>query len=92
MVCSFGMTARILPCAVSLTAMYTSKRFTAEDESAWLPAYWLTDMNISTVLHMNTIRFTVRGEISNLFDTDYQVLPGYPMPGRTFRVTVGLDY
>jgi outer membrane cobalamin receptor len=72
--------------------MYTSKRFIANDESAWLPEYWLTNMNLSTALHVNPLRLDVRIELSNLFDRDYQVLPGYPMPGRTFKFVLGVDY
>jgi outer membrane cobalamin receptor len=72
--------------------MYTSKRFISENESEWLPDYWLTDFNLSTVIPFDQIRLNVRTEVSNVFDRDYQVLLGYPMPGRTFRLTVGVDY
>jgi iron complex outermembrane receptor protein len=91
-VCAIGLSARMLGLYLSVSEMYTSKRFTAEDESAWLPEYWLTDVNLSTVLRLNFVRLNLRTEVSNLFDIDYQVLPGYPMPGRTFRCTVGVDY
>jgi len=91
-VCTVGLSAQMLGLYLSISEMYTSKRFTAEDESAWLPEYWLTDINLSTVLPLNFIRLNLRTEVSNLFDIDYQVLQGYPMPGRTFRCTVGVDY
>ena len=89
---SLGISARLLGISLSLSEMYTSKRFIASDESAWLPEYWLTDFNISTVIPFNPIRLNVRIEVSNVLDKDYQVLPGYPMPGRTFRLTLGVDY
>ena len=91
-VCSLGISARVMNLCFSLSEMYTSKRFTNENESAWLPEYWLTDFNLSTVIPVNPLRLNLRTEISNVFDKDYQVLLGYPMPGRTFRLTLGIDY
>jgi outer membrane receptor for ferrienterochelin and colicins len=91
-VCSLGISARFLGFSLSVSEMYTSKRFIADDESAWLPEYWLTNMNFSTVLQLHPLRLDIRAEVSNLFDRDYQVLPGYPMPGRTFKVVLGVDY
>jgi len=35
-------------------------------------------------------RISLRGEVQNLFDTDYSYVKGYPMPGRTFFL--GLKY
>jgi outer membrane cobalamin receptor len=89
---SLGITARLLGFSFSLSEMYTSKRFMAADESAWLPEYWLTNVNLTTVLPLHSFRVDVRAEVSNLFDRDYQVLPGYPMPGRTFKFVLGVDY
>jgi vitamin B12 transporter len=91
-VCSLGCSANIAGFNCTFTEMYTSKRFITEDESGWLPEYWLSDVNFSTVVPLNSVRLTLHAEVSNLFDTDYQVLPGYPMPGRTFRLTIGIDY
>jgi vitamin B12 transporter len=34
---------------------------------------------------------TVKGEINNLFDREYQYVKGYPMPGRTFAIGLRVD-
>jgi vitamin B12 transporter len=91
-VCSFGISAQVLGLYLTISEMYTSKRFITEDESASLLEYWLTDFNLSMVIPLNPLRLNLRTEVSNVFDIDYQVLPGYPMPGRTFRFTLGVDY
>jgi outer membrane cobalamin receptor len=91
-VCSFGISAKIFSFQCNISQSYTSERFTTEDESVSLPDYWLTDLNISTVVPLNSLRLNFRVEISNVFDTDYQVLPDYPMPERSFRITLGIDY
>lgn len=36
--------------------------------------------------------FSVRGEIRNLFDKDYQYVKGYPMPGRSFYLGIRYDF
>lgn len=36
--------------------------------------------------------FTLKGEITNLFDTDYDHVKGYPMPGRAFFLTLMYTY
>jgi len=36
--------------------------------------------------------FTVRGEVTNLFDEDYAYVKGYPMPGRGFFINLRWDY
>ena len=80
-VCSFGTSLRMWSLNVNITESYTSERFTAEDESAWLPHYWLMDFNLSTVFALQHIRINLRAEVSNVFNNDYQILEGYPMPG-----------
>jgi vitamin B12 transporter len=36
--------------------------------------------------------FTVRGEVTNIFDEEYAFVKGYPMPGRGFFVSLRWDY
>ncbi len=36
--------------------------------------------------------FTLRGEVTNLFDTDYAYVQGYPMPGRGLYLGLRWDY
>jgi vitamin B12 transporter len=35
---------------------------------------------------------TLRGEIQNLFDEDYEYVQGYPMPGRMFFLGLRYDF
>lgn len=37
-------------------------------------------------------RFSVRGEVHNLFDEDYAYVKGYPMPGRSFFAGIEWDF
>jgi vitamin B12 transporter len=87
-----GFSIQVYDISFNLTHTISSKRFIKEDESASLPQYSLMDINLSTSLRFNLLRLNLRAEISNIFNNDYQVLQDYPMPGRTFRMTIGIDY
>jgi outer membrane cobalamin receptor len=91
-VSSFGVSIKVFDLSFNVVNTLTSKRYIKEDESQWLPAYSLTNVNLSISLHLALVRLSFRTEVSNLFDADYQVLPYYPMPGRTFRLSVGIEY
>jgi outer membrane cobalamin receptor len=42
-------------------------------------------VNTSAGLRLTNM-LSLKGRIENLFDTDYQLVHGYPMPGITFRL------
>ena len=63
------------------------KRITADD-------FTVADFMISKRI-LKTERYggiTLRGEINNLFDKDYEYCQGYPMPGRSFFISMRYDY
>jgi outer membrane cobalamin receptor len=37
-------------------------------------------------------RFSIRGEVHNLFDEDYAYVKGYPMPGRSFFAGLAWEF
>ena len=62
--------------------------------SAILPGFTVADLTAS-YRFLETRRwgsYTVRGEITNLFDEDYAYVKGYPMPGRAVFVSLRWDY
>jgi vitamin B12 transporter len=67
---------------------YTGRRFTSSDESQYLPAYLLN--NITTGLKLGSGRgsFDFNFKVENLFDVNYQAIAWYPMPGRTFIISL----
>jgi outer membrane cobalamin receptor len=91
-VVSLGFSVHLKKLSLHMTQIYASRRFTEEDESQWLPGYSTTDMNISYLLQLGMMQLSLRGELSNLFDADYQVLRNYPMPGRSYKVGMSVEY
>jgi vitamin B12 transporter len=71
---------------------FTGFRYYTEDNTAFLPGYSVCDLTVRTKLAFGSLGFSVKGEVNNLFDKKYQVIPGYPMPGRSFRMTFGVEY
>ena len=68
--------------------LYAGKRWTGQNINAnLLPAYSEHSLFCSITLH----KFRVMGEIINLFDTQYQIIKDYPMPGRNYRVTFSIN-
>ena len=71
---------------------FTGYRYISEDNADFLPSFKLTDIAVAGRMSINQLSMAIKAEINNLFDEDYQVIIGYPMPRRSFRLTVGVQY
>jgi vitamin B12 transporter len=69
-----------------------STRFTSEDNLSSLPGYRTTNATLRLVMRLLGADLITRAEVENLFNTEYQVLAGYPMPLRSYRVSAGLSF
>jgi outer membrane cobalamin receptor len=77
---------------IRLSHTFTGFRYFTEDNTAFLPGYAISDFSVRTKFRSGRTSVVVKGEVNNLFDKEYQVMLGYPMPGRSFRLTVGVEY
>jgi len=58
------------------------------EESAPLPAFYLVDIYLQkNIFFWGSFLITVDFALNNVFDTDYEVISGYPMPGRNFSLS-----
>jgi vitamin B12 transporter len=73
---------------------YTGKQYTDGDNSDdfAMKAYAVTNLWLAYPIIKKAIHATVNGEINNVFNTQYQVRPGYPMPGRNFKIGLTLQF
>lgn len=69
---------------------YTGERFTDENNQSLIGAYSTLDLLISYHLEYRGIMSGIRWNINNLLDSDYEVIPFYPLPGRNHLVTITL--
>ena len=51
-----------------------------------LDEYWLHSVRLSGVVKLKSTQVRIYGKVNNLFDTHYQVIRSFPMPGRNFEV------
>ena len=63
-------------------------RYTTTTNDASLPAYHVFNALIGYAREVAGGRMEVKGEVLNLGDVEYQVMAGYPVPGREFRVSL----
>jgi len=69
----------------------TGARFTLSDNSVQLPAYQTGSLSVSYDWHLYqkiNLRFDLR--VNNLWNIDYEVVEGYPMPLRYFELGISL--
>ena len=63
-----------------------------EDNTGLLPSHQLVNVSARSRFVIDRLGITAKVEINNLLNEDYQVILGYPMPGRSFRLTMGVEY
>lgn len=73
--------------------LYTGERY---DQSANIPANyvqpWYThDLALQRWFQVGGWRFTLSGEVNNVFNQQYDVVLNYPMPGTNFKVGVRVE-
>lgn len=73
---------------------FTGFRFATEtnDPRYVLGSFTKTDANFSVRLKEEPFSADLRFEVTNLFDSKYELLPNYPMPLRSFALKILVDY
>ena len=77
---------------ISVNQSMAGLRYITANESKSLPTYTLTDVSFIKKFEMTNVSLTFHCSVNNVFDVDYQSFEGYPMPGRSFRVSISADY
>ncbi len=66
----------------------TGQRYTTSDNNQFLPWYLLHNLTIGKEFRMNKHAFNLQFDINNLWNENYQAIEYYPMPGRSFKISV----
>ena len=79
---------------VNVNHVFTGYRFSTESNDPYyvLPGYNKTDANVSLRVTNQPFVSTLRLEVTNLFNSSYQVFPNFPMPLRALAVKLLLEY
>jgi outer membrane receptor for ferrienterochelin and colicins len=70
---------------------FLSQRYVVANNSAALPDVSRWNVNVGANPKLFDLKWTVRLDINNVFDKNYRLNDGYPLPGREFRVTIGMN-
>ena len=91
-----SVTARVMwkGLHVNLVNSYTGKQYQNSDNSDYPPIqpYFISNLWLSKSSRIGEIKFTLNGEVNNILNESYQSRPGYPMPGRNFKVGVSINF
>lgn len=74
----------------ALTGHHIGERFGQEDNhpSSALPPHILFDFAVTFAIQSSLMDIGIKGEVRNMFDESYEVIAFYPMPPRSFRLTL----
>jgi outer membrane cobalamin receptor len=77
---------------VLVSYSFVGYRYYTEDNTSYLPIHRLVNVNVRSRFAIDKLTMLGKLEVNNLFDEEYQVMLGYPMPLRSYRVTFGIEY
>jgi outer membrane cobalamin receptor len=72
----------------SWVSCFTGRRYTASDNSAFLPGYFINNIMTGMKMAYKSFSVDVNFNIDNLFDVNYQSIANYPLPGRSYNVKI----
>jgi outer membrane cobalamin receptor len=71
---------------------HTGKRFSDFENIKSMKSFNILDGNISFKLKFWEIASTLKLEVNNITNADYQTISGYPMPLRNYFLTLSINY
>jgi vitamin B12 transporter len=70
----------------------TGPRYMSEDNLDVFPTYDVLDLSLALGVPVLGVHVSARCEVNNILNEDYQTIRGYPMPLRTFRIGLAVEY
>ncbi len=77
---------------LGLDSRMIGKRYILAANTKWTEPYSVWNIRAGYSFSVHKIRISVSASAENIFDKDYEVLVGYPMPGRSFSAGIGLRF
>ncbi|TWP27922.1 TonB-dependent receptor [Apibacter muscae] len=75
---------------LSYSLVYTGSRYSSSEniKSNYLPEWITHDINFTKLIPMKNMNLKAGIEVSNLFNKQYEIVLNYPMPGRSYRISL----
>jgi outer membrane cobalamin receptor len=78
--------------SANLHYQIVGKQFTNADNSRQRDDYQILNGNIGFHFTWSGFQCKIKAEAFNLLNREITILEGYPLPGREFRFSIGLQY
>jgi len=78
--------------SISYNHNWVGKVFTSRDNLYEIPSYSIASFNVIKNFEFDGKLINLKFNINNIFDKDYQVIKYRPMPGRSFEITLNLEF
>lgn len=75
----------------SIGPRYTTPDSLAPNDSNSLPGFMVLDLGFALSPRWRGVKTALRGGVRNLLDKHYQMMRGYPVPGRNWYAEIGLS-
>jgi outer membrane cobalamin receptor len=75
---------------MSYTLLFSGFRY--DLSHSLLPGYSESSVSLWRKFPLHHTTLTVKGELLNLLNEQYAIVKNYPMPGRAWRVTAGIEF
>ncbi|MFA6468654.1 MAG: TonB-dependent receptor [Bacteroidota bacterium] len=91
---TFEIGSSIYKFSANLQYSFTSFRYESPDNDPRyiLPSYGTVDVNVSYAFVFDSFSMTVRNEINNLFNEEYQLVTGFPIPLRNYLFSAEVSF
>lgn len=78
---------------IGFRGIYVSHRFALPDNQyeSMLKPYFISNFFVLREFRLTHFNFKARFEISNILDTQYEIIKNYPMTGRTLNLTISSE-
>ena len=73
---------------ISYSHVFTGERYVLRDNSEFLSAHNVGKLSLTHRIILNNYHITLLFDINNLWNKSYQVIQNYPMPGRSYKVSI----
>ncbi len=77
---------------INLFYTFTGKRYINFENTEYLKAVDMFEGNIYQNIEIGKINTQIRFEVNNIFNADYQIIAGYPMPLRNYKLSLSFEY
>lgn len=73
--------------------LFSGERYTLgeNDPTNLLPGWNEQDVFVSAQIPFKNFQSTIKGEVNNIFDQRYDVIHYYPMPGRSYKLSITIN-